>query len=58
MFLHLVGGVISSKSLKQTVITHFMMNAEFVALDKCTQEVEYFYTDYWRMFRDGQDIRL
>ncbi|XP_074372026.1 uncharacterized protein LOC141712832 [Apium graveolens] len=32
---------VSWKSSKQTVITHSMMKVEFVALDKCAEEVEY-----------------
>ena len=37
----LSGATISWKSSKQTVITHSIMEAEFVALDKCAQEAEY-----------------
>ena len=38
----LAGATVSWKSSKQTVITHStVMEAEFVALDKCTEEAEY-----------------
>ena len=37
----LAGAAVSWKSSKQTVITHSTMEAEFVALDKCTEEAEY-----------------
>ena len=34
------GGVVSWKSSKQTVISRFTMEYEFIALDKCGEEVE------------------
>ena len=37
----LAGAAVSWKSSKQTVITHSTMEAEFVALDKCSREAEY-----------------